>query len=139
MVNNIPDVHSVNEKRVSHCPVTSDTQINDTSVGIHDTTDNQLTLADTVKLFGINNQSSDDKFITAVMQNNGWRKQIPWLTKNCPTFSQWRDQTDFDFGFIPLAEFLLPHDKNIDYDGPTCPIQQHWAVKEKGGAEFHWG
>ena len=90
----------------------------------------------TVNIFDIKNHIVDDKFITAMLNKDGWRSQIPWLTNNCVAFCKWREQTDYDFGFIPLADSLLPNEKFVDFSGHTCPIQQHIAVRARGCPNF---
>ena len=112
--------HVDNNPSNNECPINKVTPQN-TSDSVH-----------TVKVFDIKNHIADDKFITAMLNKDGWRSQIPWLTKNCVAFCKWRKQTDYDFGFVPL----LPNEKFVDFSGPQCPIQQHIAVKARGCPNF---
>ena len=54
-----------------------------------------------------------------------------------PYFSLWRQQSCFDFGFIPLSTFILPN-HNKQADPVHCPIKIHNLVKQSGVYNF-WG
>ena len=120
----------------SHPHYVNDNPSNNECVINKVTTPNTSDPVHTVKVFDIKNQIEDDKFITAMLNKDGWRSQIPWFTKNCVAFCKWREQTDYDFGFVPLADSLLPNEKFVDFSGPKCPIQQHIAVRARGCPNF---
>ena len=89
--------------------------------------------------YQLSNMKHPDFFLLWIWPLNiffGWRSQIPWFTKNCVAFCKWREQTDYDFGFVPLADSLLPNEKFVDFSGPKCPIQQHIAVRARGCPNF---
>ena len=48
---------------------------------------------------------------------------------------KWRGQTDFDFGFVPLSDFVLPHCKSQGA-GFESPIDQHFMAKRQGVPNF---
>ena len=53
----------------------------------------------------------------------------------CEVFKKWRDQTDFDFGFVPLSDFLLSdsRDQSLRFESP---VEQHNAVRCPGVPNF---
>ena len=42
---------------------------------------------------------------------------------DCVLFSQWREQSEFDFGVIPLSEFKIPPNRNTN--NPPFPPLRH--------------
>ena len=83
------------------------------------------------------NGLDDDKFTNIV--GNVFENQQALKVNNDygPYFSLWRQQSRFDFGFIPLSSFIL-----ADHTEQTQPIQSpikiHNLVKESGVYNF-WG
>ena len=67
--------------------------------------------------------------------DNHWKAHSEHLNTLCLTFSQWRKQSDYDFGFVPLADFTLPQDTTSVANSVNCPIQQHF-VKIMGCLNF---
>ena len=54
---------------------------------------------------------------------------------HCDAFNQWKSQTDFDFGFIPLTDLVCPDSKHIG-PGFESPIDPHHAAKDFGVPNF---
>ena len=52
-----------------------------------------------------------------------------------PNFSLWREQSRFDFGFIPLSDFTMPENTK-QAKSIQCPIQIHNLVKRSGVYNF---
>ena len=81
------------------------------------------------------NGFDDDKFANIV--GNMFGKQQAFKTDHDygPYFSLWRQQSRFDFGFIPLSTFIFPrHSKQAE---PIyCPIKIHNLVKQSGVYNF---
>ena len=59
-----------------------------------------------VKLFDINSHS-DDKYINNLLLKSVVKRLTSNIHLQCDAFKQWKSQTDFDFGFIPLADLVL--------------------------------
>ena len=49
----------------------------------------------------------------------------------CDIFKLWRAQSEFDFGFIPLSDFILPCNESVS-KYVSCPIECHRKVKASG-------
>ena len=51
-------------------------------------------------------------------------------------FSAWRAQTGFDFGFVPLGDFVMPSELTQAGNFIECPIEAHKYVKQSGKPNF---
>ena len=82
------------------------------------------------------NKSEKYKFGLALLMKDGWKKHVQWLESHCREFKEWKNQSDFHFDFVPLADALLT--ACPDYIGPivTCPIEQQKLVKATGRPNF---
>ena len=77
----------------------------------------------------------DDKFTNIVVSVFHNKIDMNLDSEYCPNFRLWREQSRFDFGFIPLSDFILP--KNTKQAEPIqCPIQTHDLVKQSGVYNF---
>ena len=87
-----------------------------------------------VKLFDIN-IASDDKFLNTLLSKQVIKKIKGNEYLQCDVFKKWREQTDFDFGFVPLSDFMLPPCKS---QGPwfESPTDQHFTAKGHGVPNF---
>ena len=76
----------------------------------------------------------DGKYLNTVLP-----KSVADIHKNrspCKVFQEWRNQSNFDFGFIPLSHFIMP--KNCEYVAPavTCPFELYHKVKSSGHLNY---
>ena len=87
-----------------------------------------------VLLFDINN--CDDKFL-----NVTGKKKLEELLKvkgntNIAPFDQWKKQSDFEFGFVPLSEFILPERSDFASGHIGDPFELYSRVKNSGKLNF---
>ena len=85
-------------------------------------------------LFDINN--CDDKFL-----NVTGKKKLEELLKvkgdtNIVPFDQWREQSDFEFGFVPLSEFILPDRSDCLLGHIGDPFELYSRIKNSGKLNF---
>ena len=87
-----------------------------------------------VKVFDIN-AAGDDKFLNTLLSKQVVKKIKGDAYLQCDAFKKWREQTDFDFGFVPLSPLVLPEAKG---QGPRfeSPIDQHFMAKRHGVPNF---
>ena len=88
--------------------------------------------SDCVPLYDINRSS--DKYVNTVIQRYSALKKIQ-SSQTCHLFNQWRIQSKYDFGFIPLSDFILPNNADVG-NIISCPIEQHLHVKASGCSNF---
>ena len=81
------------------------------------------------RLYDINNASSD-KYINTLMYRDVQKVTKTCDTKECNAFTKWKAQTDFDFGFVPLSDFIMPEKSIVTSDVVDCPITQHFLIKK---------
>ena len=81
------------------------------------------------RLYDVNCNGSD-KYINTLLCRDAHKLATRRDTKECSVFEQWRQQTDFDFGFIPLSEFIMPVDNNVMSQVVECPIKQHLMINK---------
>ena len=89
---------------------------------------------DKVLLFDIN--GCDDKFL-----NVTGKKKLEELLcvkgeTNVQIFNQWRAQSDFDFGFVPLSDFIMLPISDIPAHCVIEPFALHKHIKDSGQMNF---
>ena len=85
-----------------------------------------------VPLYDIN--KSSDKYVNTVLQRSSAVSQIQ-PPQACQFFNQWKIQSKYNFGFIPLSDFMLPSNTKIGQI-ISCPIKQHLHVSALGCPNF---
>ena len=88
-----------------------------------------------VLLFDIHNMCDSDKFLNTVCP-----KRVRALIDNdkvfdCVEFHHWRDQSQFDFGFIPLSGFHMPRVQTVNTDSVTI-FEAHGIIRQSGTPNF---
>ena len=96
----------------------------------HESADNHLML-----LFDINNACDTDKLLSTVNSRRGRTYRDGDRATNCSVYSQWEKQSQFDFGFIPLSNFITPHSQAVN-NGGYSPFEAHKTIKESGIPNF---
>ena len=68
-----------------------------------------------------------DKFVNSILHVG----QFNGITPNVDTeiHHKWRNQSDFMFGFVPLAEQIMPKDMSINDSKSLSPIEMHSVVR----------
>ena len=87
-------------------------------------------------LFDINRHSVEDKFELGLMSKHNWKYHTECLMKHCSDFKKWRNQSDYNFGFVPLSNSIMTYNPNGVGPVVDCPIQQHHVVNSMGLPNF---
>ena len=74
------------------------------------------------------NTDSDDKFLVSLLSRSVAKKIFKDDQNQCDAFQSWKRQTEFEFGYIPLANLVLSNSIYVS-PGFESPIDQHYAVK----------
>ena len=88
-----------------------------------------------VLLFDINNAWDTDKFLTSVCSKRGRRYKSGTLSTNCSVSKNWEKQSQFNFGFIPLSNFVAPLTNFINQDDFTR-FEAHKEIRKSGRPNF---
>ena len=97
--------------------------------------DKDITDDHAVLLFDIHNMCDSDKFLNTV-----YPKRVRALIDSdkvldCVEFNQWRDQSQFDFGFIPLSGFHMPRVQTANTKSVTT-LEAHSIIRQSGTPNF---
>ena len=114
-------VTSINTNHSLECTGSGDTQKNASE-------------CETVPIYNVNTDS-DDKFLVSLLSRSLAKNIFLSDHEQCDAFQNWKRQTEFEFGFIPLTNLVLPQST---YVGPgfESPIEQHYTVKSYGVLNF---
>ena len=89
-------------------------------------------------LFDINHSGDTDKWLNANVSKRVQAILDGEKVINCALFSQWKNQSEFDFGFIPLSEFKIPPNKNTNHPSqPPPPPDSTQANQKYWGSQLH--
>ena len=84
------------------------------------------------KIFDIN--GLDEKYLTSILLNTPKKKM--WKNSDHPMVKAWKDQTDFEFGFIPLSDLHESDSRVINHLQKYCPIETHKIVAGYGKPNY---
>ena len=101
----------------------------DNRVQTNDSTDCKL-------LFDINNTWDGDKFLNTMVPKHVEKYLNGKQQPNTKLFYEWRQQSVFDFGFVPLSDFTLPNNIEFNVGGLQCPFQMHEKIKASGSLNY---
>ena len=77
-------------------------------------------------IYDVNNCIIDDKYLNTIFTK---REKFTEGDSKPNVFSQWQSQVDFDFGFVPMGDFILPV-KSDSGEKVDCPIHSHKMVNQ---------
>ena len=87
-------------------------------------------------LYDVNHVGVEEKFVNSIMHHKQFGDQVHIGDNQCQIFQKWREQSDFDFGFIPLGEQLMPQNFEINVTDTDNLIEIHKIVKQTGKPNF---
>ena len=75
----------------------------------------------------MNNQGVLDKFVNSILHANQFSGIIPDV--DTEIYHKWRDQSDFNFGFVPLGDQILPDTLKVNNSKYLNLLEMHENVK----------
>ena len=78
------------------------------------------------KIFDIN--GLEDKYLNSILNRSCHFTSTPDC--DLESYKNWKAQSDFDFGFIPMGEFRFSESEEIHEMLHYCPIKAHAMVKQ---------
>ena len=78
-------------------------------------------------IYDVNNQGVLDKFVNSIFHANQFIGIIPYV--DTEIYHKWRDQSQFNFGFVPLGDQILPDNLKVNNSKGLNPLEMHEIVK----------
>ena len=82
-------------------------------------------------IYDVNYAGVEEKFVNSIMHFNQFSDHIDIADSQSHIFQLWREQSDFDFGFIPLAEQQMPDTFDTNVIHTNNLIEIHEIVRKK--------
>ena len=102
---------------------------------VNPTLDEKVVLDGPVPLYDMNSIGVEEKFANSIMHFQQFNKsQVP-IGADSQIFKKWSEQSDFQFGFIPLGEQVMPHDLTCDTSEKSL-LEIHDTVRQSGKPNF---
>ena len=79
-------------------------------------------------IYEVNGNGVSDKFVNSILHVSQFNGKIPEV--DTEIYHKWRGQSEFQFGFVPLGEQILPEKAEITNSEGLTPLQMHRIVKE---------
>ena len=98
---------------------------------------NEFQLTDQcIPIYDVNYAGVEEKFINSIMHFKQFGDQINIGDIQPQIFQNWREQSDFDFGFIPLGEQQMPNSFETTVIDTENLIEIHKIVKQTKKPNF---
>ena len=86
-------------------------------------------------LYDVNDMGGADKFVNTMISQKINDILSGKVDVECNVFKQWRAQSDFNFGFVPLSDFISVENEAQDPE-IQCPFTSYKHVKASGVPNF---
>ena len=91
--------------------------------------------SDDILLYDINGLH-EDKFAHSLFFKQTRHHALNSTVENCGYFKKWKEQRKYNFGFVPLGDFILPMSANASHQKVDNPVDLHNLVKGSGTYNF---
>ena len=89
-------------------------------------------------LYDVSYLGVEEKFANSIIHFKQFNEsQVP-LGADSPMFNKWSEQLDFQFGFIPLDEQLMPNQSSCNNTLKKSLIDAYYMIRQTGKHKF-WG
>ena len=78
----------------------------------------------------------DDKFASSILHADQFKKVVGNLNVDTEIHKKWHSQSNFDFGYIPTDEQLMPQTMEINEWEGSSPWDMHGLVRATGVSYF---
>ena len=87
-------------------------------------------------IYGVNYAGVEEKFVNSIMHFNQFSDHIDIADSQSNIFQLWREQSDFDFGFIPLGEQQMSNTFDTNVIDTNNLIEIHEIVRKTKKPNF---
>ena len=81
-------------------------------------------------LYDVNSVGVEEKFANTIMHFKQFNESQVSLGVDSPIFKKWTEQSDFQFGFIPLGEQLMPNKFTCNTSVNKSLLDAHYVVTD---------
>ena len=87
-------------------------------------------------IYDVNYAGVEEKFVNSILHFNQFSEHIDITKPQSHIFQSWREQSDFDFGFIPLGEQQMPNTSHTSVIDTNDLIEIHEIVRKTKKPNF---
>ena len=87
-------------------------------------------------LYDVNSVGVEEKFANSIIHSKQFNESSIPLGVDSPIFKKWRSQSDFQFGFIPLGDQLMPTQSFHNSMPNGSLIDAHYVIRHSGKPNF---
>ena len=110
--------------------------ISENRISVNTETTN-VTRSEEIPIYNVNYNAIEDKFASSIIHVNSHKGVgVGDLDIESEIFKKWRDQSQFDFGYIPIDEQRMPKNLQINKCEGFSPLDIHEMVKATGVPNF---
>ena len=80
-------------------------------------------------VYDVNSSGIEDKFVNSILHVHQFSTSVETGEVNSDTYNAWRHQSDFDFGFVPLGDQILPSTKTVNEVKGKTPLEIHEIIR----------
>ena len=90
-------------------------------------------------LYDVNYTGVEDKFVNSILHVHQFSTSGDIGKLDSEIYNAWRRQSDFNFGFVPLGDQMLPRIVSVNEAKGKSPIQIHEIVRSTSKTKFYAG
>ena len=87
-------------------------------------------------LYDVNFTGVEDKFVNSIMHVHQFSTSGDTGNMDSEIYNAWRRQSDFDFGFVPLSDQMLPNTSTLNEAKGTSPFEIHETIRSTNKPNF---
>ena len=87
-------------------------------------------------LYDVNYTGVEDKFVNSILHVHQFSTSGDIGELDSEIYNAWRRQSDFNFGFVPLGDQMLPRIVTVNEAKGKSPIQIHEIVRSTSKPNF---
>ena len=80
-------------------------------------------------VYDVNSSGIEDKLVNSILHVHQFSTSVDTGEVNSDTYNAWRHQSDFDFGFVPLGDQILPSTKTVNEVKGKTPFEIHEIIR----------
>ena len=87
-------------------------------------------------IYDVNSGGVEEKFANSILHFKQFNESNISMVVDSPIFKKWSEQSDFQFGFIPLGDQLIPTQFSQNNLSNGSLIDAHYVIRQTGKPNF---